>query len=82
MQKYLPFATIEEAAAADKSVVAYLHQKDGSLGSQWSGVFTNGTQFGILWDSVVGEALGVTEHGEPEGEWVPYVEPVQPEEGV
>lgn len=86
MNTYLTFPTLEEAAQADAKVAQYLRDKEGSKCSQWSGVYTDGKVYGILYDAAV-EAAGVT--GDPEtnpalvitseGEWVPYTPPA-PEE--
>lgn len=41
----------------DKMVLALLADADNSLASAWSGVLTNGTQYGILWAEPVSSLL-------------------------
>lgn len=55
-RQFLTLPTREEATAADKSVQDALRATDNNLGSQWSGVSTNGKVFGILWASEVADA--------------------------
>jgi hypothetical protein len=75
MNTYLTFPTLEEAIQADAAVAQYLRDNDGSKCSQWSGVYTDGEVYGILYGPAV-VAAGVT--GELiEAELLPY-EPPQP----
>ena len=71
----LTFPTAEEAAAADSAVLAHLRATSHSQANGWSGVYTNGAAFGILWAPVVAAALNLSE--EPlnlviADDWVPY----------
>ncbi len=73
MNTYLTFPTPEEAIQADAKLAQYLRDKEGSKCSQWSGVYTDGKVYGILYDAAV-EAAGVT--GEViEAELLPYEPP-------
>lgn len=84
-RQFLTFATPEQASAADKAVQDVLRVTDKNLGSQWSGVSTNGKVFGILWASEVVDAglkgTVVTEVISKDGvsNWTDYVPP-QPDD--
>jgi len=49
------------AEVVDHFIAARLHDVDGSKCSVWSGVFTDGTRYGVLWDSPVSELFGLPE---------------------
>jgi hypothetical protein len=76
MRTFITFPTPEEAAQADTKVAQYLREKEGSKCSQWSGIYTDGKVFGILYDATV-EAAGITGNV-IEAELLPY-EPPAPE---
>jgi hypothetical protein len=84
MNQYLILPTYAEAAALDQQVMQHLRATQNANGSSWSGVFSDGTQFAILWDEPVAAVTGGTESNPAlvitsEGEWVPYTPPA-PEE--
>jgi hypothetical protein len=67
---YLTFPTPEAALAADARAFAFLKAEDGARGGSWSGVFTNGTLYGILRDPCIEGAFDVlppivTDNAEP-----------------
>jgi hypothetical protein len=49
------------AEAVDQFIAARLHDVDGSKCSAWSGVFTDGTRYGVLWASPVSDLFGLPE---------------------
>jgi len=51
--QYLVCLDANHAAAVDALVIARLRRLDGNKGSSWSGVFTDGLRFGILWAAPV-----------------------------
>lgn len=59
--KYLVCEDEAHAAAVDALVFEHLRETEGAGGSGWSGVFTDGARFGILWDSPVAAFLGKPE---------------------
>lgn len=46
------------AEFVDELVMERLRDLDGNKDSQWSGVFTDGTRYGILWAAPVSELFG------------------------
>lgn len=68
----------------DKFIMDELRERDGSKGSSWSGVFTDGTRYGILWgqpaSSLFGQPITVDpEDGDPS---VVLVDEVLDEDGI
>lgn len=51
----------EHADLVDQLVFARLQDVDGAQGNSWSGVWTDGERFGILWASPVSDLFGVPE---------------------
>lgn len=49
------------AEVVDNFIAARLHDVDGSKCSAWSGVFTDGTRYGVLWDSPASDLFGLPE---------------------
>jgi hypothetical protein len=76
----------DHALAVDWAILDWQKDAMGARGGNWSGVFTNGTQFGVVWDDCLGEFVGA-EPGLPlnativddvDGEWT-LVPPPEPE---
>lgn len=55
---YLICQDAEHAKVVDELVMCHLRDADGSKGSQWSGVLTDGEQFGVLWGDAVAALFG------------------------
>lgn len=51
----------EDGIAVDGLIMEYLREVDGSKASQWSGVYTDGTRFGVLWQAPANIVFGSTE---------------------
>lgn len=49
------------AELLDGLIMARLRDVDGNQGSQWSGVFTDGTRFGVLWAAPASSLFGTPE---------------------
>ncbi len=60
-QQYLVCESYEHADLVDHLVMAKLRDEDGNLGSSWSGVFTDGVRYGILWAAPVSSLFGALE---------------------
>lgn len=45
----------------DGLICEYLRDVDGNKGSRWSGVYTAGGRFGVVWDSLVAALFAETE---------------------
>lgn len=54
---YLTFTTLAEAQQADAQAFAYLKAEANAQGGSWSGVFTDGTLYAILFDSCIAGAF-------------------------
>ena len=74
------------AEVVDQLVACRLRDECGTICTGWSGVYTDGEQFGILWASPVSELFGVPEDfpelalvEDTEGAWLP-VPPPEPDE--
>jgi len=57
MIKIIPFATLEDAKEADSYAFQFLSFMEDAQGGSWSGVFTNGKEFGILYDGCIEDAF-------------------------
>ncbi len=82
--KYLICEDALHAKVVDELVMCSLRDANGSKGSQWSGVLTDGEQFAVLWDEPVVALFGQPEDDPAmvivDGEgWEPYTP--QPVEG-
>lgn len=49
------------AELVDQLVFARLQDEEGAFGACWSGVYTDGTRYGILWAAPVSSLFGVPE---------------------
>lgn len=49
------------AELVDQLVFARLQDEEGAFGANWSGVWTDGTRYGILWAAPVSTLFGVPE---------------------
>lgn len=69
----------EAALELDHRVFAYIEQEQGVAGNGWSGVYTDGTRFGILWGEPVEQVLAGTSYTlveeTAEDVWSSYVWP-------
>lgn len=70
---YLVCENALHAKFVDELIMCRLRDVDDSKGSQWSGVFTDGERFGVLWDAPVEALFGSSEEDPSivlaEGEW-------------
>lgn len=66
MNTYLLCDSPEHADVVDQFIMERLRDIDGSKGSQWSGVYTNGTSFGVLWAAPASSLFGVPIAEDPE----------------
>jgi len=55
--QYLIYSTLEEAIRADSIAFSHLKQSSNAQGGSWSGIFTNGKDFAILFDSCIAGAF-------------------------
>jgi len=81
---YLICDSYEHAEVCDGIVCESLRDADGNRGARWSGVYTNGTQFGIVWApevaAVFGEEALVIE--DVDGEWTEVLPPEPEPQGL
>lgn len=88
-RQFLVTDTPEHSEMLDQFIMEHLRETDGSTGSSWSGVYTDGTQYGVLWAAPASALFGdpkddpsvvVIEETEdlPWIRFVPPVEEVQP----
>ena len=54
------------AEVVDGTIMSELAELDGNKGSRWSGVYTNGTQYGVLWANPASALFGVPITDDPE----------------
>lgn len=73
------------AEVVDEVIAARLRDTDGTVCNGWSGVYSDGTRYGVLWASPVSELFGVPEDfpelelvEDEADEWEP-VPPPEPE---
>lgn len=76
MIKIIPFATLEDAKEADSYAFEFLGFMEDAQGGSWSGVFTDGSNFGILYDSCIDDAFDeeVVASAIETEDYYPYVE--------
>ena len=85
MKTYLICLDEIHAEVVDQFIAARLREVDGSKCSSWSGVFTDGARYAVLWGSPVSDLFGLPEDF-PElklasnGEWA-LLEPEAAAEG-
>ena len=58
-RQFLLCVSPEHAEFIDNLIMARLADVDGSKGSRWSGVHTNGAAYGVLWASPASSLFGV-----------------------
>ena len=58
---YLICDSFEHAELCDAIVCESLRDSDGNKGARWSGVYTDGTRFGIVWAPEVSAVFGSPE---------------------
>lgn len=70
------------AEVVDGFVWEAVKEKDGANGSGWSGVWTDGKRYGIIWASPVSDIFGVPEDfpelelvEDTENQWRPHEQP-------
>lgn len=59
MKTFLLCDSPEHAEIVDQLIMERLRDVDGNKGSQWSGVYTDGARYGVLWASPANELFGV-----------------------
>lgn len=57
-RQYLICTDADHAAAVDLVVMDYLREVDNARGSSWSGVYTDGDRYAILWGEPVAAVFG------------------------
>lgn len=57
MMSFITFPSHEAASEADARAFAYLRAEANAQGGSWSGVFTDGTAYAILFDSCIAGAF-------------------------
>lgn len=61
VRTFLVCADELHAEVVDALVFSRLRDVDGTCGSEWSGVWTDGTRYGIVWAAPVSELFGQPE---------------------
>lgn len=61
MRTFLLAADENHAEVLDAIVFAKLQDEQGAQGVGWSGVWTDGQRFGILWEAPVSDLFGLPE---------------------
>lgn len=61
MRTFLVAADENHAEVLDAIVFAKLQDEEGAQGVGWSGVWTDGQRFGILWEAPVSDLFGLPE---------------------
>lgn len=72
--------SLEAAQNLNAEIVAYLHENEGSLCSSWSPIYTDGTQFGLVYGAPVVAVRPDAVPTDVEG-WEEYVPPAPISEG-
>lgn len=57
-QTFLLCDSAEHAEIVDQLIMEYLRERDHSLASEWSGIYTNDNAFGVLWSSCLIDLFG------------------------
>lgn len=57
-QTFLLCDSIEHAEVVDTFIMESLRERDGAQGSSWSGVWTDGVSFGVLWADPASNLFG------------------------
>jgi hypothetical protein len=86
-RQYLLCDNETHADVVDQFIADRLRDIDGSRCSAWSGVYTDGERFGVVWGSPASELFGAPGEdqsvviAEDSGDWARYVPPApEPEE--
>ncbi len=61
MRTFLVCDSVEHADLVDQLVFARIQEEEGAKGNGWSGIYTDGTRFGIMWASPVSDLFGQPE---------------------
>lgn len=68
------------AELVDQLIAARLREEEGACCNGWSGVYTDGEQYGVLWASPVSDLMGLPEDfpelvlvEDAEDKWVQFV---------
>ena len=81
---YLVCQSAEHAELIDGLIFARLQDVDNAHGSGWSGVYTDGTRFGVLWAFPASDLFGELEIDGLEivesDDWTPVPPPSPPHE--
>ena len=79
MQTYIQFPDYATAHAADLRAFAFLKNTENANGAQWSGVFTDGTRYGILFDADIAGAFSIVElqNSIAADDWIAAIPPAQ-----
>lgn len=76
MRTFLLCDSPEHAAVVDHLILLDLQDREAAHGSGWSGIYTDGTRFGVLWASPVSDLFepdpGLVLHEDHTGEWLPF----------
>lgn len=49
------------AELVDEFIMEFLRERDGAIGSSWSGVYTDGERFGVVWAAPGSDVFGTPE---------------------
>ncbi len=61
MKTFLLCESAEHAEVVDTFIMEHLRERDGAQGSSWSGVWTDGTRYGVLWADPGSSLFGTPE---------------------
>ena len=61
MKQYLECDSPEHAEAVDQFIMESLRDRYGTQGSEWSGVWTDGMSYGVLWAAPATQLFGTPE---------------------
>lgn len=61
MKSYLECDSPEHAEVVDQFIMESLRDRFGTQGSEWSGVWTDGVSYGVLWANPASELFGSPE---------------------
>lgn len=61
MKQYLECDSPEHAEIVDRFIMESLRDRYGTQGSEWSGVWTDGMSYGVLWAAPATQLFGTPE---------------------
>lgn len=77
MRTFISYNTKQEALDADKEAFKALVKEEGARGAQWSGVYTDGVKFGIVWDLAINGVIDMSKltkvDEDPDKPWSPIL---------